>query len=221
MSSKEKQVVVKKKFRIGLFTIIIILGVTFFFGVKFGINALGPIVNEKEAITQSVLYQQLNRIDELATVKYLYTDMGKYESKKTIGSMNIPFTTSSFIITYDGIIKAGIDLQKIQLEVKDKTIYIKLPNSKILSHEVKEDSIVVYDEKNSIFNGLSVEDVMSFQSEQKVKMEERAIQNGIFEDAMKNAKDILRSLYEPFVKNATYEEGYRIEFMTANSETAE
>ena len=61
-----------------------------------------------------VLQNQLTEIRELATVTYAYTNMAQFESSNDFYGVKIPFTTKSFILTYDGTIKAGVDLEAAQ-----------------------------------------------------------------------------------------------------------
>ena len=48
------------------------------------------------------------------------------------------FNTKTFIITYDGSIKAGIDLKQAKISINNDQLNITLPASKILSHEIDE-----------------------------------------------------------------------------------
>ena len=101
--------------------------------------------------------------------------------------MKLPFTTKSFIITYDGQIKAGVDLSKAQIDISGKTITVTLPDAQILSHEIDEDSIEVFDESTSIFNPLKVEDYTAFNKDQKSRMEKKAQEKGLLTEARKAA----------------------------------
>lgn len=200
--------------KLGVILLIVIALVVFFGGLRLGKMIYGTsLTNEKVQVTDTLLYQQLQQENELATVKYFYTNMGKYENSLQVGNANIPFTKKSFIIAYDGVIKAGIDMDKVKIGVEGKKITIVLPEAEILSHETDMDSVQVYDEKNSIFNGLSTEDVTNFQKEQKAVMEERAIGSGMLEEAQRNAEKSLRSLYEAFLGREGYEDGYTLEII--------
>lgn len=199
--------------------LVVLLIAAFFYGRKLGGAEAAALVQEKKTVTEDVLHQQLEAIGELNTVKYYYTNMGKYEKNLSLSGQNIPFTKTSFIITYDGVIKAGVELGGIQFAVKDKTVTITLPEPVILSHEVNEDSVQVFDEKNSIFNGLTTADVTEFQSQQKKIMEEKALANGILTEAEENAKDALTSLYRVFLASEDYEEGYILEFQLQQGES--
>ena len=67
------------------------------------------------------------------------------------------------------------------------TVTVTLPEAEILSHEIDEDSVEVFDEKTSIFNPFTVEDFTAFQADQKAAMEERALSSGLLEEARAKA----------------------------------
>ena len=51
------------------------------------------------------------------------------------------------------------------------------------------DSVRIFDEKTSVFNPFTVEDFTDFQAEQQRVMEEKALANGLLEEAQKKAAD--------------------------------
>lgn len=114
----------------------------------------------------------------------------------------MPFTEKSFLIKYDGYLKAGINAQDIQiLSNEGKAIEVKLKNSKILDHVIDEKSIYVYDEKNSVFNNLSINDIFNQLSTEKDKIETQLEEKGFLKDTDNNIKLFL----EEFLKNLGYE----------------
>ncbi len=119
--------------------------------------------------------------------------MVTYSNIKTFYGWEVPFTEKKFIITYNGSIKSGIDLNSVTVAVDNnkKEIKVNLPEAKILSHEIDEDSIKVFDEKTSIFNPLKVEDFKSFATDQKDNVEKEAIEKGLLTDAEKHSKDAI------------------------------
>ena len=60
--------------------------------------------SETAKIDTVVLQNQLSEIRELATVTYAYTNMAQFESSNDFYGVKIPFTTKSFILTYDGTV---------------------------------------------------------------------------------------------------------------------
>ena len=164
--------------------------------------------NQREELSAVVLQNQIANIKELGTVTYEYTELGQYESSKDFYGTKIPFTTSKFIITYDGTIKAGIDMNLTSVEIDEITqkIEIVVPAAKILSHEIHEDSVKVFDEKNSIFNALTVADYASFYADQKKEVESKAKTQGLLSQARTQAKLAVQELVTPVLP-----EGWELE----------
>ena len=157
------------------------------------------ITEAAPVITSDTVNEQLHGLGELVTVEYLYTNADKYENQNQLSvhkwSINLPFTTKSFLLAYDGRIKAGVDLKAAQIEVNEDAhkITVALPASKITSHEIFEDNIRVFDEKDNIFNKITIDNYNDFVSTQKDSMEQRAIDMGLLASADNNAREVVRS----------------------------
>lgn len=152
--------------------------------------------NMEPTITSELINNRLEDAKELTTLKYHYTNMGQFQNQSDFYGWKVPFTTKSFIVSYDGLINAGVDLQEATVNVTDKKIQIKIPHAKILSHEIYEDSLQVFLEKDSIFNPIKISDYNDFSMDQKKVVEEKAIEKGLLAEADKRSeeaiKDILR-----------------------------
>ena len=167
--------------------------------------------SENVQIDAVVLQNQLTEIRELATVTYAYTNMAQFESSNDFYGVKVPFTTKSFILTYDGTIKAGVDLSQATVDVEGSTVRITLPQAAILSHEIDEGSVEVFDEKTSIFNPFTVEDFSSFQADQKAAMEEKALDKGLLTEAQAKAEASVRQLL-----TSTLPEGTELDVTSAS-----
>lgn len=156
-----------------------------------------PIVQEEEpkGVDIDLINSEIRDIGELATIEYLYTDAGKFEDAAKMFGKEIPFsfTTKSFIAKWDGVIKAGVKVDDIAVEVNDsdKEIVVRIPEAEILSHEIDSESIETLDEKDGLFNPIKVDDIRNFDIINKEAMEQKAIENGILEKAFENAKNII------------------------------
>lgn len=155
--------------------------------------------NERQELSAVVVQSQITEIAELATATYSYTELGQYESSKEFYGTKVPFTTNKFILTYDGVIKAGVDVGKAQIEEKDGTITVRLPQAQVISHEIDENSVKVFDEKTSIFNQFTVEDYTAFYADQKKSVEEKAISKGLLTEARSQAVKAVTAALEPLV----------------------
>ena len=173
-----------------------------------------PIVWDNKPTTEitiDFIKGEIKDIGELATIEYLYTDAGKFEDPKKVFGMNIPFTTKTFIAKWDGVIKAGVKIDEIIVEINDanKEIIVHMPNAEILSHEIDSNSIETLDEKDGLFNPVKVEDVRLFDAVSKEAMELRVVENGILDKAFDNAKEIIQKLVN---NDVVQEQGYTIKF---------
>ena len=162
-------------------------------------------VEETTELDAVVLENQLTGISELASVTYSYTNMAQFKNSSEFYGMTVPFTTKSFILTYDGVIKAGVDLSAAEVRVSGTAVTVKLPEAAILSHEIDEDSVEVFDEKTSIFNPFTVKDMAAFQADQKQAMEAKALDKGLLTEAAEKAKISVEALL-----SAALPEGYTL-----------
>lgn len=150
-------------------------------------------------IDLDVVYSEIKSIGELASVEYLFSDAAKFTDSRYIGGYKLPWTEKSFILKWDGVIKAGIELDQVRISVdrsdeENKMILVYLPKVDILSYEIDDDSVEVVDEKDNIFNNITIEDKVAFDAKTKEAMKTRAIENGLLEKARENAEDILTRL---------------------------
>lgn len=180
-----------KKLKRSLFIILLIglaLFAAFFYGKRQMKSEMEP------EITSSLIYNKLVSAKELTTLKYHYTNMGHFENQNTFYGYKVPFTSKEFIVSYEGLINAGIDLDKMKVDVSDKSIEIKIPPTEILSHEIYEDSLKVYDERESIFNRIDIEDYNNFSKDQKTEVEKRAIKKGLLKEADEESKKAIQEI---------------------------
>lgn len=176
----------KSKKAIGGVIAIIVLVIAIFFA---GVHYASGSNNDK--ITSTTIKNQLTEINKLALYSYDYSKVGKFSNKLSFNGWKIPLTQKNFIITYDGSIKAGIDLKQAKISIDNDQLNITLPAAKILSHEIDENSIEVYDESSNIFNQISINDYKSFATKEKKKNEKEAISNGILEKSKTKAEQTL------------------------------
>jgi len=176
-----------------------------------------PVVLEPVTpqIVQSVLSTKTNEISELATAEYLFTNAARFTDTAHIAKIFDWMTKKSFVQKWDGKIKAGVKLDSLQVSINEKTITITMPAAEILSYEINYDSVEVLDEKNNVFNPISVDDKVNFDKETKDTMITRATENGLLEKAQENAKSTIANLLTASIENI---QDYKIEFVIATDE---
>ena len=169
-----------------IFIIILLIGLALFAAFFYGKKQMRSEMEPE--ITSSLIYNKLVSAKELTTLKYHYTNMGHFENQNTFYGYKVPFTSKEFIVSYEGLINAGIDLNKMKVDVGDKSIEVRIPAAEILSHEIYEDSLKVYDERESIFNRIDIEDYNDFSKDQKSEIEKKAIKKGLLKEADEESK---------------------------------
>ena len=166
------------------------------------------VLEEEVTITGATIEAGLREIGKLETAEYYFTHVINYASSKQFHGFTLPLTTASFIYSYEGTITAGIDFGSIVVNKDDetKTIEILLPAIETLSAEVDPDSFKLYDEKQNIFNPISVENVTDSFAELVGDEEQKAIDGGLYDRARENAVQLI----ENFISAMNVVEGYKI-----------
>lgn len=148
-------------------------------------------------LLSNTIDEQVSKILEVSAVKYNYTNVVSYKDNKKLSGLNLPFTNKSFIIKYSGYIKAGVDLNSGETQIIDpKTVKMVLDKPIIFDNVIIEEDVYIYDEKSSVFNKLSFNDLYDVLVEEKQKLEEEVIEKGLLNEAEKNTMEMLTSLLE-------------------------
>lgn len=150
-------------------------------------------------------------IGEFATQSAYCTEVSATANARKLFGHNLPFTQSNIVFSYDVVIKAGYDFSAITWDVHDTTITVKLPEVKVLSCEVKEDSFKKYVEDENIFTPFTLDDNNNAMKALKETAQTDAIANGLYENARSNAETMLTT----FFSSAYDMDQYTIEFQDA------
>ena len=152
------------------------------------------------------------KIGEMATQAAFYTNVQATSDYVHLFSdkINIPLTKKQIIYSYDGVIKAGFDFGDINYEIDDEnqTIKLILPAVRILSNELYPNSLKVYDETKNIFNTYSITEYNEGIGALKAESEEKAIANGLLDNSISNAKEVLTGICNTLLPD------YQIIFIT-------
>lgn len=185
----------------------LLLGILLVVGGAIATLYYGQISTEP-VITSDLVGNQLLSAQELTTTKYMYTNAGAFENQNDFYGWKVPLTRKKFIVSYDGQIHAGVNLEEVEVVVNEETIQVTLPEAKILSHEIDTESLKVFDESSSIFNPLRIEDYQNFTIDQKKVVESEAIEKGLLVEATEHAQEAVRAVLEI---NPNIAEQYKIE----------
>ena len=150
------------------------------------------------SVDVQVLKEQVKEISELATLQETYTLSVPYtgESKKLWKTnIKIPFSEKSMIAEYNATLKLGLKLTNDNYDLKadDDTVTLTIPHSEVLSNEIDEDSWVLKDEKNGLFNPLKPEDDSKLRKLAKENVLEKLDMEGLYQKADANAEEQLQN----------------------------
>ena len=148
---------------------------------------------------RSVIMEGIENVSELATVKSSFQSMIEYssESGKILG-ISIPGTQRKFMLQYNGTIKCGCDLKKIQVVYDEGSnkAKITLPRSEVLDIYADFSSIRMHD-NSGIFTSVkpteqNAEIIADLENVKKEK-----INDGMLALADKNMKELVSSVLGP------------------------
>lgn len=180
--------------------LIVVVGLVavLFFGA--GFLAGGRRTEHPPELDAVVVQSRMEQVSRLATAEYHYTNMGQFEQHGEFYGVKLPFSTKRFIVSYDGVILAGIELGDAEIGISETKLTVTLPEAQILSHEMDEESLRVFDETKNIFNPITIEDYNGFLADEKDAVEAKAVANGLLDTAKDNAKTALTPFLLPLAE---------------------
>lgn len=165
---------------------------------------------KQTSITSDFVEQQISEIAELATLHHHYRKNANYQDAKKLleymPNWRINKSIKEFSLVYQGDVKLGYDLKDIKILVEPNTqsIFIYLPEPKILSHSIDFESIQIIWEKQGWFNNIRFEDFKQFFISEQKKYEQE------------NSAELKRRAREHAMKlillrlGTTIENGYKV-----------
>ena len=165
---------------------------------------------KRTSITSEFVEQQISEISELATLHHHYRKNANYQDAKKlleyIPDWRINKSIKEFSLVYQGDVKLGYDLKDIKILVEPNTqsIFIYLPEPRILSHSIDFESIQILWEKQGWFNNIRFEDFKQFFISEQKKYEQE------------NSAELKRRAREHAMKliqlrlGTTIERGYKV-----------
>lgn len=150
-------------------------------GYRLGRRSAGATPRATPSII--VLRQQLQRLAELATVSYRYTDLARHDKTASLLGLKMPFGASHVSLLYSGTVKAGYDLAQAHIEVDRGTVRLLLPEPRVLSHEIDPSTLRVVDEHTGLLTRIKADDLVAFCAEHKDAVERQAEVAQLLEEA--------------------------------------
>lgn len=155
------------------------------------------ITEESQTPDFSDIQSGIQDICELATLKCYYHDVTEYERKPSGISKYVPFKYGykKMFIEYGGIVTAGIDASKVQVNLLDdgKTVQIYVPGAEILDVDADKSSMSVPIEQTGVFTEITTQEKLNAFSSAQSEMEKKAAADStILSQAHSNAKKLIK-----------------------------
>jgi hypothetical protein len=170
------------------------------------------LVKEQESVVLETVQDGLKAMGELVTEEYSFTEVITYSNLKKFLGIDLPWTETSYIASYDGVIRAGIDFAAVKVTVEPRDdgehLTVTLPKAEIQSTEIDPDSFILYSEKTGLGNPLSASDFNQSLTELEHDAQKNAIEKGVLDRADEQA----RLLIERFIQSILIEDTYTLEF---------
>ena len=173
-------------------------------------NSLINTKEESAKLNSMYIGNYVKQSKELVSYKYFYTNAAMFENKKNIYGFDLPLTSKKFIISYSGKAALGVDLSQIKTDIKgNKIIISNLGKVKILSNELDEKSMKIFDESTSLFSSWNIKDYQNFFADQKGEVEKKIMESELPQQAKTSAEETIKQL---LMLNPQISSQYEIEF---------
>ena len=149
-------------------------------------------------------------------VEYSYSNSCNFENRNKVNEIRIPLTKKSFKISYDGLIVAGLDSSLISVSADNdaRIISVILPEAEIISHDIDTESFIISDKNDNMFNPIESDDYITICTSQNESMEQKAIDEGLFDDVYGKAQDAISGFLN---EDETISDHYSIKYVIAKS----
>lgn len=146
-------------------------------------------VSHETRIDTSLLSSRIEELNELATVSQSYREVVDHQEEGFLGKR--------FILVYDGLIKAGVDMDQVKIISNSENaagkpeLVLSIPQAKILSHEDFE-SETIYE------SGMNPKDLGEIRNaainDAKTAKEAQLTEEGLLVQARNRAEEVLQDM---------------------------
>jgi len=160
---------------------------------------IGPLLQERpsQTTTSPVVVEGVRGLDRLATVRVTESIIVTRESASD-NALDRLFSGEKVLLVASGNVEAGVDLSEIDendLQVRDDTVTIRLPEPEVLSANLDEEKTRVYDRDYSLLNLRPNDDLVEeARATAEERLEAAARENDILDTAETNAEESIRTL---------------------------
>ena len=179
-------------------SILLILILIFLLGFKvdlFNLDSTFTFSNQEEK-DSILISERIEKLCNLATVKYNYQEIMDYSNTVKLGEMELPFGMGEkkVLITYRAHVTGGCQLIRLE-KISDGHIKVYLGKGQVLDNVLELDSINIYDIQQGIFNKFNIgDDTVLINEDMKKYIEEN--KTAIIASAEGNAEELIKSFLQ-------------------------
>lgn len=199
----------RRGFGCGLSAIMLILGLLAGAAlVVFGAQKFSPtwFDSGEQEITSETIGASFTSVAELSVEEYNFTNVGKFsEDNSRLFGVEVPLTGSSFLITYDGTVRAGIrNFEAVDVSIDDaaQTIRINAPDVEVLSSSIDPASVEQFDQSFNPVNQIQVSDMAGFLAAEEDRAKNNAVEAGLLTRAETRSDELLTKHVEALVEGS-------------------
>ena len=143
--------------------------------------------------------EQIKNICELSTLKCVYNNVAKGTKKAGEGIKHIGEKDRKYWIEYEGYVKIGIDLSKVQMDILGENVKITLPEAEIqeigiVDETFTEESIISNEDSFWNKNKITAEDQQKIVADAQEEMKNEVAGNqSILNQATERAKNLIEN----------------------------
>ena len=154
------------------------------------------LVTVEKEISSAILTDGVRELGLLVTEEYYFTEVVSYSSVKTLWKFELPLTESSYLVSYDGVVRAGVDLSRaaVEKDEENKRITDTLPEASITDTDIDPQSFRLYSEKSGLGNPITAGDFNNSLIELETTAREKALDRGLLVRANENAHALVRNV---------------------------
>ncbi len=165
-----------------------------------------PAIMPENVISAEIIEDALRDMGLLITQEYDCTGVLSNSKMKSIMGINLPFTESSYLVSYDATVTAGIDFTNISVEIDEtkQEIMIHLPEAQIGNVSIDPDSFTKYEEKDGLGTKMTITDYNDSLQQFEETVTTKAFEKGLLEKATENAHKIIANFVQSIITDAHY-----------------
>ena len=181
-----KAVAFKRKIKMGAIVLVVLI-----IGAAVGCLVTSHLTTETK--TTKIGFEDIGELD--TQVAYC-TVVDVIDDPREIFGVEVPFTKSKYIYSYDVVVKAGLDFEKIEWKDGSNKIKVAMPKIYITDKYIDEKSGEIYHEEESVFSPITLDEQMTARAELVETGVNDAIENGLYDKAKENAEKMMISFFK-------------------------